>query len=220
VDPGADGVTGTADDGGTVIVYDYPTALRGSSFVGNINVNRPSDQDNYTKVVEFVVSRRTIGHWGLQASGNVLFNHKYTNGIPQSPNQDYFNLNGTHEWQAKISGNYDFPKGITASAAAVLLNGVYTQRTNLFRSIPSQSTVTIRMEDFTNALSSPRSSFNARLGKMVRLPRARLGLSLEVFNVLNTSTAGSFSVASGSTYGQVTGIDNPRILRFGASFDF
>jgi len=220
VDPGPDGVTGTADDGGTVIVYDYPAAVRGSAFVGNINVNRPSDQDNYTKVVEFVVSRRTIGRWGLQASGNVLFNHKYTNGIPQSPNQDYFNLNATHEWQAKVSGNYDFPKGITASAAAVLLNGVYTQRTNLFRTIPSQSTVTLRMEDFTNALSSPRSSFNARLGKMVRLPRARLGLSLEVFNVLNTSTAGSFSVASGSTYGQTTGIDNPRILRFGASFDF
>ncbi len=220
VDPGPDGVAGTADDGGTITVYDYPANLRGSAFVGNIRVNRPSSQDDYTRVMEFVLSRRTIGHWGLQASGNVLFNHKWNNGIPVSANQDYFNLNHSREWQAKVSGNYDFPKGITASAAAVLLNGIYTQRTNIFRNIPSQSTVTIRMEDFNNELSSPRSSFNARLGKFIKLSRTRIGLSLDIFNVLNTSTAGAFSVSSGATYGQVTSIDNPRILRFGASFDF
>jgi len=219
-DPGADGVTGNVDDGPTVIVYDYPASLRGSAFVGNVHVNRPADHDDYTRVLEMVVSRRTVGHWGLQASGNLLFNHKWNNGAPASPNQDYFNLNSSHEWQAKLSGNYDFPRGFRASAAAVLINGVRTQRTNLFRSIPSQSTVTVRMEDFNDSLGSPRSSFNARVGKIFTMARTRIGLSLEVFNVLNTSTGGAYSVASGSTYGQVTSIDNPRILRFGASFDF
>ncbi len=220
-DPGADGTLGTGDDGSTVIVYDYPTAMRGSTFVGNKRLNRENQFDDSTQVLEVALTRRTVGRWGLMASGNVLFNHNWAAGIPQSPNDEYFNLNTTRDWQAKVTGNYDFPLGIATSASAVILNPVTLQRTNLFRNIPSASTVTLRMEERNRNLSKPRTSFNARVAKFFSLQRfGRVGLTLEVFNVLNTSTAGSFSVASGQTYGEIQSIDNPRILRFGALFEF
>ena len=171
-----------------VIVYDYPAAVRGSAFVGNIRVNRTSDQDDYTRVVEFVLARRTIGHWGLQASGNVLFNHRWNNGIAPSPNQDYFNLNHSREWQAKVSGNYDLPKRNYRVGGG----GALERRPDAaHQHLPKYSVAKHRHHPHGGfqRRRSPRSSFNARLGKFIELSRTRIGLSLDIFNLLNTSTA-------------------------------
>ena len=41
VDPGRDGVAGTADDGGPVTYFDYDPAFRGPQFERNLTVNQP-----------------------------------------------------------------------------------------------------------------------------------------------------------------------------------
>ena len=46
IDPGPDGVTGNADDGGPVTLYDYRTEYRGAAFVGNQPTNT-RDDDQY-----------------------------------------------------------------------------------------------------------------------------------------------------------------------------
>jgi hypothetical protein len=77
------------------------------------------------------------------------------------------------------------------------------------------------MEDTGADRAAPRSSFNVRFSKYVLLSRhTRLGLTLDALNVLNRASVNGESQASGPTFGQVTGIDAPRVLRFGASFSF
>ena len=48
----------------------------------------------------------------------------------------------------------------------------------------------------------------------------RLQLSLQLFNIFNANTATTVRYVSSPTYGQISEILPPRVLRFGAEFTF
>lgn len=220
-DPGPDGLLGTGDDGGLVTVYDYPTALRGSRFVANQRTNRSPDQDDSTQVVEVSVTRRTTGRWGMLGSFSAQKNHQWLSGIPASPNDDYFNLDTTWDWQGKFTGHYDLPWNVGLSGTYVIYSGVTGQRTVLFGGIPSASTVTLRVEPYGTQRAPVRPLMNLRVAKDVSAVGAgRFRLSLEILNALNSAGPWSMSWLSGPTFGNINQTEMARILRGSITYDF
>ena len=91
--------------------------------------------------------------------------HELITPVPQSPNDNYFNQNNTWDWQAKFTGSYNLPMKISLAATLQAYNGIKGQRTNIFRTIPSASTVTLRLEPYGATSGPSRTLLNLRLAK-------------------------------------------------------
>ena len=221
LDPGPDGAPGTADDAGLTTVWDYDPSYRGSNFVASQRVNRPDDRDLWSHTIEAVLTRRTTGNWGMMASAAAEKTHSWLVGVVQSPNDEYFPLDETWSWQGKLMGSYKIPWQVNLSGTFQVYNGIRSQRTYLFRGLPSLVTVAVRREPYGAISGTPRSLLNLRVAKDVwRAGTRRLRLSVEGLNVLNGASPWSVISSSGATYGYYTSVDSPRILRFGVLFAF
>ena len=220
-DPGRDGTPGTSDDGDAIVIYDYPAAYRGSAFVSNMRVNGDAAHRPAFKTYEAVFTRRTVGKWGLLGSVSATRNHRYLTVVPSSPNDDYFNLDETWDWQAKFTGNYDLPLKVAVSGSFQAYSAIKGQRTNLFRSIPSLSTATIRMEPYGDTEGTARTLLNLRLSRMFQVrTTGRLRVGFDLMNALNGASPWMQSYASGPTFGNILQIDSPRIARGSVTFSF
>ena len=220
-DPGPDGVLGTKDDGGNVTLYDYDPAYRGGAFVGQEPVNRPDGRDDSANSFEVLVRRRTSGRWGADSSMLFTKNHRWIVGVPQSPNDDFFPLDTTWEWNYRLSGSYRAGRGFQFAAFYTVMNGAPGQRTYLFRNIPNLSTVSIRLEPYGAESGSARSNLNLRAAKRFTLGGSRrVELSLDALNATNNNVAWTTDYTSGPTYNYATKIATPRAIRLGFQFDF
>jgi outer membrane receptor protein involved in Fe transport len=226
-DPGPDGLLSTADDGGMVTIYDYDPAFRGSNFVGNQEVNRPDGRNDYYNSYEASVTRRMTSSWSMLAAYTATKYHRYIAGIPQSPNDEYFDLDDAWRWAFKLNGNYNLPYDISLGGIVEVRNGVIGQRTYVFRATDASgpplrqlASATIRMEPYGSQREGKQTTFNARVSKMMPLAKGRLNLSFDVLNVLNTNAITAVTYASGPSFGRVTDILPPRTLRIGAVYDF
>ena len=87
---------------------------------------------------------------------------------------------------------------------------------------PGDSTQTVRVEPITANRYPTVSILDFRFDKAFKFGRAgKLTAMVDTFNILNAGTVTSFrqTTASG-LYREVTGILDPRIVRFGVRFDF
>jgi hypothetical protein len=228
-DPGPDGIVGTADDGGNVIVYDYSKAVAGSAYVGNEQLNRPDNQADHYNTVEFTLNKRLTGKWGALASVSTTKFHRWLVGTISSPNDNYFPIDETWNWVLKFNGTYRFPHEIVVSGLFDLQPGIRGQRTYVFRTadpnggpaLQGQATVTMRMDQYGTEVGPIRPSLNLRLAKVFQLPgSSRLQLSVDALNALNTNTFWAMTFVSGPTFGYGTSFTNPRALQFGITFQF
>ena len=65
------------------------------------------------------------------------------------------------------------------------------------------------------------TSVNLRLGKEFRIGGGRtVGLDVDVFNLLNAATPSAATYASGPTFGYVTQVLDPRVVRLGGRLSF
>jgi hypothetical protein len=221
VDPGPDGVQGTADDGGTVNVYGYGAAVSSSNFVGNQRLNRPSDRDQKLQTIEGVLTKRTTGKWGMLGSVSFSKNDRPIVGIIQTPNDLYFDRDKTWDWSTKITGNYVFPYQVDFSATYQVYNGFKGQRTNLFRTIGSAGNITLRMEPFGSQIGPARDSLNLRIARNFATSKTtKVRASVEILNATNAANPWDISYVSGPTFGQWGTIDSPRLARFNLSYSF
>jgi len=219
-DPGADGVLGTSDDGANVTLYDYESAVRGGAFVGQEPLNRPDGRNDFANSFEVLVRKRSTGRWGADSSILFTKNHRWIVGVPQSPNDNFFPLDTTWEWNYRLSGSYRAGYGLQFAAFYSVLNGAYGQRTYLFRNIPNLSTVSIRMEPFGAEKGPARSNLNLKAAKRVTLGSRRLEFSLDALNATNNNVAWTTDYTSGPTFNYSTKIATPRAIRLGVQFDF
>ena len=221
LDPGPDGLANTPDDAGLTTVWDYDAAYRGSNFVASQRVNRPDGRDQWSHTLEAVLTRRTTAKLGMMGTVALEKNHRWLVGVVQSPNDEYFPVDTTWSWQGKLTGNYQLPWALNLSGTFQVYNGIQSQRTYLFRGLPSSGTVTVRREPYGSIAGTPRSLLNLRVAKDVwRQGDRRLRLSLEGLNILNGASPWGLINSSGATFGYYTAVDSPRILRFGALFAF
>lgn len=227
-DPGPDGRLGTPDDAGSVKIYDYNAAFRGAAFVGNQQLNRPSDRSDRFQTVEFTLNKRNVGRWGASTSLTLTKNHRYLVGIPSSPNDNYFPLDETTTWGYKVSGSYRLPRDFTFSGVFDVQPGLKGQRTYVFRSadpdggpaLRQLSTVTLRLEPYGSQTGPIRPAANLRLSKFVKLQRGSLQFSIDALNAFNSNAFWNMTFISGPTFGYGTAFTSPRALQFGAAYEF
>jgi len=227
-DPGPDGLLGTADDAGSVTIYDYNAAFRGASFVGNKQLNRPSARDDSYHTFELTLNKRNIGRWGASTSFTATRNHRFLVAIPSSPNDEYFPTDETWTMGYKVTGNYNFPYRVVLSGVFDLQPGIKGQRTYVFRSadpdgglaLRQLSTVTLRLDPYGSETGPIRPTANLRLSKFMKLRKGELQLSLDAMNAFNTNTFWDMTFASGPTFGYGTAFTSPRALQFGVAYDF
>jgi hypothetical protein len=240
-DPGPDGTLATADDGGNVILYDYPNQFAGGAFVGQQVLNSPGNRPDFFHTVEVSMNKRMSQRWDLGLTYSRTFNHRWINvnaagtsqvsagAIAESPNQDYFPLDETAEWYFKGVGTYILPWNIYTSAYVQSVSGAMQQRTYVFRAVdpaggprlPNSATITLPLEPFGASQLPTLTSVNWRASKRLSLnARQRLELVVDLFNALNANTVTSQSVVSGPTYGAISAIVPPRIARLGVTYSF
>ncbi|HEX5476069.1 MAG TPA: carboxypeptidase regulatory-like domain-containing protein [Vicinamibacterales bacterium] len=233
-DPGPDGKLGTGDDGGTVTIYDYDAAYRGSAFVGNERFN-VSSADHYNSI-EFGLTKRTSRRWGLMASIDAIKAHRWITEQPAlTPNDLPFPLDETWTWNGKLSGSLRLPYDIQFSALWQTQRGNAGQRTNAFRAkdasgpaLKQLTSVTLALEPYGSERTPEINTVNLRwLKEFTAGSTRRWGLELGIYNLLNSNVpspsgtgAAGVNYKSGPTYGYITSILDPRIVRFGARFSF
>ena len=135
LDPGPDGQLGTGDDSGrSIAYYEYPSSLAGASFASTMFTNSSAVDSNF-KTFEIAITKRPSRGWQVGASysstwldnpigcsdtgvglGNTNATVWYPVRCATNPNQVFNTANNTREWQAKMSGAYNLPYGILASA--------------------------------------------------------------------------------------------------------
>lgn len=239
-DPGPDGVINNADDGGMVTFYDFDSAYRGAAFTAITRLNADSDHYDSFNNVEFSLTKRQSHRWFGTASFLATKYHAWFNPVPQSPNDLLFPLNEVWEYSGRVAAGYEAPFGINLSTLTQMYNGIPRQRTNVFRaadpaggpSLPSSSTITLRMEPYGASSGPKRAIVNLRGARKFRVGKSTFTADVEAFNAFNSnvpwSTGGGAGTgdsagitdASGPTYGFVTRIVNPRIMRFGITYEF
>ena len=226
-DPGPDGLLNTADDGGSVTIFDYDRAYSGAAFVQN--EQRNSDRDDRFQTVEFTVTKRTSSRWGAIASFWAIKNNFWLSLFDDNPNNDLNAVNKTWEWAANLSGSYRLPFGIQFSGFVQSKIGLLGQRTNIFRAVDPDggprlnqlSTVTLRLEEPGSQKSAAIHVVNLRTSKSFSLrSNDRVQFDVDVFNLFNASSPITATFASGPSFGYATSVVAPRIARLGVRYSF
>jgi hypothetical protein len=227
-DPGPDGIVGTADDGGMVKIYDYDPAYRGAAFTLNARVNRPDSQADTAQTIEGSVQKRLSNRWSMGSSFGATKQHRWIQGVIETPNQETFPLDETWDYQFRLNGSYTLPFDILLGGTMTTLNGVKGQRTYIFRAadplgglpLRQLTTVTLRLDAFGSERGPVQNYVDLRLGKNFRIGQQRIEISADAINALNTNVAQATTYVAGPTYGQITLIPAPRIVRFGLQYSF
>jgi hypothetical protein len=235
VDPGSDGLTGTADDKGPVTIWGYPQQYAGAAFVQNQTRPYPNSSAPIFKVLDFIVAKRFSGKWGFNASATFIRDHTsapnstlagfgaYLAPIPASPNSNYFNYDRTWNWQVKSTFYYNLPWHFVTSSTFEAYNGLHGQRLVAFTGIgtPNIGTVTVPVEPYGASEGPMRILWNAEFGREFRFrERFRLKPSVDLLNLLNRADQWAITFTSGPNFLVPTTINTPRIAKFGLLFSF
>ena len=220
VDPGPDGIARTGDDGSPITYFDYDPAFRGRGFERFTYVNVPGYTDRFHNI-EVGVDKRLSNRWQMRGSYLATRKNMWINGVPQTPNEEFFPKNETWETTFRVSGSYEAPLGIQASAVYEYQSGTPQSRDVQFRGLPQLSTVTLRMEPLGAQRLPAVRLLNVRTAKRLRLFTAHsMTLQFDLYNALNANDETARSVRSGPTYGRITGIIPPRVARLGVAYSW
>ena len=222
VDPGPDGAVGTADDGGPMTLYTYPTQFAGGAFSQNMFVNAPNDRPNVYNTVEGTFEKRYSNRWNLLTSFGITKTHEWliAAAVPQTPNDTLFPLDDTWKWNARATGSYTLPYDIQLSATLLANSGVPYGRTVTFGKIPQLNTVTVRVDPVGSEQLPTFAMANFGLNKSMSVGARKLSVIFNVYNAFNTSAPTAARFLSGPAYGYATQVLAPRMLRLGARFSF
>jgi hypothetical protein len=177
---------------------------------------------------------------GGVSTGQTVINKCFTVDSPQ----DQYQCKTTNPWsgqtQVKLNGSYPLPWwGLQASGVLQNLSGTprlanYTATNaqilpSLGRNLGacSAASATCTATAPAASLIEPFTSFEARvnqvdlrLGKTIRLGRARLETSVDFFNAFNANTVLAVNNTYGTSWLRPTAILAARFLKFGGRFDF
>lgn len=234
-DPGPDGRVGTADDPGTTLTFwNYPVAYRGAAFEGVMLVNDDPKNDSTFKTLEFAATRRLSNGWQLMGSYSATKkNIPFNQNSALTPNAEINVADRTWTWIGKLSGSYEFPKGIISGASYSIRNGNRLARQVLLRA-PAGSpiaTLVVNAEPIGSLNLENVGLLDLRVAKRVRLGQGRsLELRLDCFNALNVNPVTSIVTRSGATFGNATasegggqngtGLTPPRIFQIETRYTF
>ena len=236
-DAGPDGILNNIDDAGSLTVYDFDPAYRGSNFVANMLVNTSDRNDSFHNY-EMTLTKRAADRWFVFTSFLATKYHRWQEPVALSPNDNYFALDNTWELVYRLAGGYTLPLAIDVSTVYQAYNGIPGQRTQIFRTpdpdggppLPSSGTLALRVEPYGAQRGPSRHVVNFRVSRHFSLgAQRRVSLEVDANNAFNTNvpwgtaTSGvgsGLNFQSGPTFGYVTRITSPRALRFGIALEF
>jgi hypothetical protein len=200
---------------------------KGASFSQTMYVNR-TDGDRFGTIEATVIKRPGSGKWNVLASYTTTHDRMFINGnngnnaaapIQTNPNQNYFPLDTTWPWQARLTGNYRLPKNFDVSGTLNIYNGLYGQRTETYV-LPNAGSITIPVEAYGSTTGPIRDLLNLRFAWTWGGKQGRFRPNVEVLNATNSAPPWSMTFTSGPRFGYYNNINTPRILRFGAIYEF
>lgn len=233
VDPGPDGVYGNGDDA-TVAAFNLAdTSLPSRNVTRNID-----GYEGTFKTLEFSANKRYGNRWSMNASfsytwtaqyGNLYFNNRFGTAVanfslfgsyPSNPNERTFNE--YTDWNAKVSGTVDAGWGVRVTPVLKMQSGApYGRYFSTRAGELNYGTQIILAEPIGTRRQDTVSLLDVRVEKQVRFAqRARVGLFLDVFNLMNSNTAVNTNWRSGAAFEKATTVLGPRIAKFGVKFDW
>jgi hypothetical protein len=217
-DPGPDGVSGTADDAGTLQAWNLDPAYVGLPSVNLItNYDGKSAYDSF----EVALNKRMSSNWS--ASTSVSYTKSRVLVQPTNPNA-LINTNAdgqdeTSDYSFKLNGVFNVPAGLKISPVYRFQAGNNFARTFVTRQL-NYANPTINAEALNARRSDNVSVLNIRVDRPINIGNSRLSPYLDLYNVLNANPIQDITVSSGANFLRPTLIVAPRILRIGARYDW
>jgi hypothetical protein len=227
VDPGPDGSVGTADDGRALTYYEYAASYAGSAFIRNVEMNVPGYSNNFHSV-EVAAQKRMSNRWQLVTSLLATRIDRWRGstdalaGPPVTPNEELFFPKIEYwEWSYKVAGSYDLPYDMQVAATFNSQSGdVWGREVRFTNGLVRSTQLIVYVEDPAANRLPTQNLLNLRFEKRQKIWRGRAAFQFDLFNVTNTNVETGVTIRSGSTFGNVTGIIPPRVVRFGVSYSF
>jgi hypothetical protein len=241
IDPGPDGVVGTAADNGTIAFLNLDNTSRGSSqFTTNID-----GYEGTYKTFEISANKRYSQRWSMNASfsynwtrefGNNYFNNRLGTAIsrfaffgsyPSTPNEH--TENDFTNWNAKFSGTIDAGWDILVTPVLKAQAGAPYGRTHSIAGCTTTVTTNCSNYGAQIVLLEPLGTrrqdsvvvFDFRVEKMLTFgQRAKIGLFFDMFNTFNSDVAVNINWRSGASFDKATTVIGPRIAKFGVKADW
>ncbi|HXG86770.1 MAG TPA: TonB-dependent receptor [Vicinamibacterales bacterium] len=235
IDPGPDGSAATTADNGASI----PGFNLSNTGLGSRQVTQNVDGYKGTyKTFELSTNKRYTQRWSLNASfsyswseefGNIYFNNRFGTAVPggafsffgsypTNPNEQ--TRNEFTMWNAKVSGTADAGWGLRVTPVLKMQSGAPYGRF-FATALNYNSSQIILAEPIGTRRQETVSVVDVRLEKQLRFAdKARVGLFVDVFNVMNANTAVNINWRSGANFEKATTVLGPRIAKFGAKFDW
>jgi hypothetical protein len=220
-DPGPDGRLGTSDDGATYAGFNLSAAALAAGVVNLTRNLENNDSDYYTW--EITANRRQVGRWSVLASFAHTWSRESALGAGTSYTPNVFinsndGLNTFTNWQGKISGALELPRGfrvvpILRHQAGDAFGRTFQQRFNY-------GTVSIKAEPRDAQRGPNVTVFDVRTEKAFRFSRARLVGFFDVYNMANANAEQVLTTSSGASWLRPIAITPPRIARLGLRLDW
>jgi hypothetical protein len=220
VDPGPDGVAGSADDPGQSITYlEFPASLAGVANQVPTLINDPRSDATYSSV-EVAGSKRLSSRWQLMASYSATkVNEPHVSESTFNPITEILDARNFWEWTAKVSGVYILPYDISLAVNYVHNSGTPQQRTILVRA-PQSGNINLNAEPYGSFRLPNVNLSDARVEKTFRVGANKVAARVNIYNLANSGSITAWSVQSGPNFKRPTTILPPRIVEFSASIAF
>jgi hypothetical protein len=212
--------------GQTFQTFDRPAGIGADRVFTN-----PDGMDADYNTVEFAVNRRFSNRWMLLSSightwSTMLHDTtgygRLTSNLAYLPARRLFGDNGRETstmWNYKLVGRYVLPYDIGFSTSWRVQSGEQYGRT-ISVGFPGDGTRTVRVEPVTANRAPTISILDFRADKTFKLNRmGRLTAMVDLFNSLNSGAVTNYRTTT-VNYREVTGILDPRVVRFGVRVDF
>ncbi len=222
---------GTVAGQQTITLQDIPASLRG--VVQNQFTNIASDHDNYD-TFELAFNKRFPGGLFLDSSFDYLWRDELrANSATTSPfrtdplNIGYFqnvnpavgNRQTSTNWQAHVSGRYQFPYEIGVGANVQVQSGwPYTRLVSV--ALPNAGTQTFFFDDISGHRSDTVPLVGLRADRSFRLGVHRVQLMFDLFNVLNSNAVTNFAITNGASFDKILATLQPRTAQIAARLEF
>jgi outer membrane receptor protein involved in Fe transport len=229
VDPGPDGSVATAADNGA----SYPGYNLDPAYLALPTVQQVANGTGASEfwTWELTATKRMSNKWALLATFSRRWNNDFSTGyfgnttransLLANPNELINTDDGRYNFATsafKLTGSYEAPWGLRVSPSYRFQSGQPFGRT--FLATMNYGSQRLLAEPIDSQSQEKISVIDTRIEKSVNIGSRRLGLVLDFYNIANSNTEQNINWSSGSTYLAPSTIIGPRIVRFGARFDW
>ncbi len=231
-DIGPDGISGTGDD--------RPFSLLGAPLAAlgpPTQVIQSLPAIGRYKSIETALSKRFSQRWSVglgfgyswirehntaQAGNTISPSLDGRAGYPNTPNDT--SLNSQTTWSFKAHGMYHGPRGIHVAPVFRHQSGQNYGRTITVQSPAGSGLFLARSTILAEPLDSRRMDtinvLDVRAEKVLALPRSRVRLFVDVFNLFNSNAAETIVFSTGPQFQAPIDILGPRVARVGFRFEW